>query len=117
MLMDLNVKQGLSLHLTISFLALVLFSCQSRPSELESALMLAGENRPELEKVLKKYAADPGDSLKYRSAVFLIENMPGYHGYEGSGISDYRGYFHALRASKSEPKAILDSITDIVRLF
>ncbi|MDR2968693.1 MAG: transglutaminase-like domain-containing protein, partial [Tannerellaceae bacterium] len=38
---------------------------------------MAGENRPELEKVLAYYSTSE-DSLKYRAACFLIENMP-YH--------------------------------------
>jgi len=45
--------------------------------EIEEALLLAGNNRGELEKVLKHYARNPGDSLKLRSAEFLIVNMPG----------------------------------------
>jgi hypothetical protein len=44
-------------------------------SDLELALALAGANRPELEKVLAHYSADAADSLKYRAACFLIENM------------------------------------------
>jgi len=116
--MILGFKLGISQKLTLSCLALVLFSrCGPRPSDLESALMLAGENRSELEKVLKKYAAHPGDSLKYRSAVFLIENMPGHHSYEGGGVSAYRDYFRALKASKSAPGTILDSMAKIYGPF
>jgi hypothetical protein len=55
----------------------LLFSCTSH-SALEQSLHLAGANRPELEKVLQRYKANPADSLKYRAACFLIENMP-YH--------------------------------------
>jgi len=117
-LMGLNFKPGLSLHLTVSCLALVLFSCcGSSPSDLEHALALAGENRGELEKVLKKYSSDPADSLKYRSAVFLIENMSIYHYHEGGSVSDYHNYYHALKKSKSEPKVILDSVTAIYGRF
>lgn len=45
---------------------------------LEAALSQAGENRVELEKVLHRYQSNPSDSLKYRAACFLIENMPSY---------------------------------------
>ena len=48
---------------------------------LEEALNMAGNNRIELEKVLKHYEHD---SLKLKAARFLIENMP-YH----IGINDY----------------------------
>ncbi|MDR1221457.1 MAG: hypothetical protein LBL07_01075, partial [Tannerella sp.] len=52
----------------VSFLLLV--ACNDIPTRLEQALVLAGENRSELEKVLVHYAADPSDSLKYRAACY-----------------------------------------------
>mgnify|MGYP001164469204 CR=1 FL=1 len=61
---------------------LFFLSCSGREknvpavSILEIALQQAGENRVELEKVLSRYQIDPADSLKYRAACFLIENMP-----------------------------------------
>ena len=55
---------------------LTFFSC-SNDSPLEQALIYAAFNRPELEKVLNHYKHD---SLKYRAACFLIENMPGKYG-------------------------------------
>ena len=63
----------------------LLYSCsQEKKKEtaivlpLEAALSQAGENRVELEKVLHRYQSNPSDSLKYRAACFLIENMPSY---------------------------------------
>jgi hypothetical protein len=38
---------------------------------------MAGDNRSELEQVLKHYNRHPADSLKLRAAEFLIINMPG----------------------------------------
>jgi len=63
-------------------LAGLFVSCEKRADYLEQALQFAGENRPELEKVLQRYSIDPEDSLKYEAAVFLIENMPGHHSYK-----------------------------------
>jgi hypothetical protein len=61
--------------------SLILFiSCTSpAPNRLSVALRFAGENRGELEKVLDHYQ---DDTLKYKSACFLIENMPHYYSYE-----------------------------------
>lgn len=60
------------------FSLMLLFSCiGKKQSELEQALLFAGDNRAELEKVLKRYSINPADSLKYKAACFLIENMPG----------------------------------------
>jgi hypothetical protein len=42
---------------------------------LGAALQSAKNNRKELEKVLRHYQKNPADSLKYKAACFLIENM------------------------------------------
>ncbi len=61
-----------------------LFSCSKTNEKLHFALQQAGKNRTELEKVLNHYK---NDSLKYQSAVFLIENMP-YYAYQESSKID-----------------------------
>jgi hypothetical protein len=43
--------------------------------ELNTALVVAGKNRPELEKLLEHYRLNEVDSLKLKVAIFLIENM------------------------------------------
>lgn len=74
--------------LFVSFLLICgLTSCHTN-SKLEWALSIAGENRTELEKVLKYYEKDT-DSLKLKAAVFLIENMPGHRSYTGDAIENY----------------------------
>ncbi len=59
-------------------LVLIVLLCSCCETALEQALRLAGDNRQELEYVLDHYARHPGDSLKWRAACFLIENMPGH---------------------------------------
>ena len=63
----------------ILFLAcfLGLFSCSRYPANIEAVLKQAGNNRGELEKVLKHYSRHSADSLKLHAATFLIVNMPG----------------------------------------
>lgn len=62
-------------------LGYLFYSCLSfEDRQLEYALIFAGDNRSELEKVLEHYASDPE---KLESARFLIRNMPRYYGYEG----------------------------------
>lgn len=65
-------------------------SCVSDPTPLEKALDSAGNNRTELEKVLKHYQ---NDSLKLRAAEFLIENMPFHYSYSGKELEKYHKYF------------------------
>jgi hypothetical protein len=66
------MKKILTLTLCVLF-----FSCSEKYTpEIENVLKQAGENRSQLEKVLKHYAQKPVDSLKLRAAEFLIMNMP-----------------------------------------
>lgn len=59
------------------------------PAEVEAALVLAGDHRAELEKVLHHYR-DGDDPLKFEAACFLIANMEG-HGYAEYGLFDADG--------------------------
>ena len=72
-------KKYLSVSIGTIFLLLsiLLFAyCQSKIAEkaFNQSLALSGNNRTELEKVLKHYKNDP---LKLKAAEFLIMNMPG----------------------------------------
>ncbi|TCC96559.1 discoidin domain-containing protein [Pedobacter hiemivivus] len=67
--------------LYFTLICLVSLSCSNkRDMPIEQALKLAGNNRPQLERVLDHYHKTK-DSLKYMAACFLIENMPS-HQYE-----------------------------------
>ena len=76
------------------FSFIFLYGCTS--SRLEEVLKQSGENRPELERVLEYYAACPADSLKYRAACFLIENMPGHGWYEGEELTRYHRWVDSV---------------------
>ncbi len=98
--------------ITLCTLYFSMLSCSGPDNRLEQALTLAGSNRPELEKVLRRYSS-PEDSLKYRAAVFLIENMPGYGYYEGPALDSFLEYYHLLRSvrlKKQSPDVAVDSI-------
>lgn len=63
--------------ISLCMILLLLFaSCESKSGgkAVNQALELAGNNRIELEEVLKHYKNDP---LKLKAAEFLIMNMPG----------------------------------------
>lgn len=79
-------------------------------NRLEYALQLAGNNRIEFEKVLSYYK---NDSLKYRAAVFLIENMPDYASEEwGTFRQGEKDTAFSLKTFKNRSKAIrvMDSL-------
>ncbi|MFI0429525.1 transglutaminase domain-containing protein [Mariniflexile sp. HMF6888] len=65
------MKKG---HLIIALLLLT--SCGKSSKKLNHALELSGNNKQELQKVLNHYSEREEDKLKYKAAVFLIENMP-----------------------------------------
>ena len=73
---------------------LICFSCGKKQNYLKDALQFAGENRTEMEKVLAHYRQNPADSLKYRAAVFLIENMPGHYSYKHQ--DNFQAYYDEL---------------------
>ena len=79
--------------LTSLFLAssIVFSGCghRSYPPDVAEALKAAGDNREELENVLKHYSAQ-GDTLKLQAAYFLIGNMEG-HGYVTYDMVDTSG--------------------------
>ncbi len=101
------------------FIFLLSVSCTPRVGRLEYSLRLSGDNRPELEKVLARYSS-PEDSLKYRAAVFLIENMPGHGYYEGEHLDRFKEYYPLLRSmrlKKQSPEMAVDSIRRIYGKF
>ena len=93
----------------VSFISLSLFSgCHNdRNTKLEEALRLSGENRGELEKVLTYFSQNPGDSLKLKSAIFLIENMPGHWGPDSSCIQTYKTRIDSMSRLSFEERQIL----------
>lgn len=70
-------------------ICLFILSCQGRSERLKAVLEYSGANRAELEKVLDHYSVDPADSLKLKSAIFLIEQMPGHYTFGGPFMEDY----------------------------
>lgn len=94
-------------------LCLGLYPCKNKDTQttLDIAMEKAGDNRQELEKVLRHYQQSPADSLKYKAACFLIENMPYYSYPVGKQLDNYKTYFNWLRHyRKKTPRQLSDSI-------
>ena len=101
-------------------------SCSDKKKEkpigsfLETALQQAGDNRAELEKVLNYYSVNASDSLKYKAACFLIENMPYYTYYKGKLLDQYLTYYSLLKDSQGKnikPQILADSINSMYGAF
>ncbi len=83
-------------------------------TSVEASLRSSGVNRKELEKVLHHYQKNPADSLKYKDACFLIENMPFYTYSYGEQLENYKSYYTWLKKSKGKtPQQVVDSIKKI----
>ena len=92
----------ISKYITLVFVLL----CAACNKNLDSALQLAGDNQAEVEKVLLHFKNDP-DPLKYKSAKFLIENMP----YNYSNVGDAAEYADsAFMVSSGYPIEQRDSV-------
>lgn len=71
-------------------LMISLLSCHKKHSaDLKEALLLAGENKTELQNVLDYYAKSESDSLKWKAACFLIEHMPVHYTYHGEAVDTF----------------------------
>lgn len=79
----------------ILFSFLFLASCNHYTQKTDSALNNAGNNRKELEKVLDFYKTNPADSLKYKAAIFLIENLP--YRFSKKSIPGYEKAFDSIK--------------------
>lgn len=70
-------------------------ACQSsKDRQLEQALSLAENNRPELEKVIRYYKTEHPDELKLKAACFLIANMPGHYSVSCEALNWYQEQIH-----------------------
>lgn len=104
---------------TIISILIISYSC-TKPSELTMALYLAGDNADELEKVLLHYSGNKNDSLKYKAAVFLIENMQGHYSVCGESLSKYYKALDSIQLSTedyNQVKSFYDSAFEDKDIF
>ena len=88
--------------------------CSRYPAGVEEALKVAGKNRAELEKVLKYYRQQPADSLKYRAACFLIENMPEHFYYRSEKIDTFKT---ANRLAERNQTGLPEALAELVKHY
>lgn len=114
--MNRNFKYTLVIVLVIMLIGIVIINSlrKENVTSLETVLQVAGENRQELEKVLHYYRINLADSLKYKAACFLIENIPFYTYSDGEQLENYKSYYTWLKKSKGKtPQQVVDSIKKI----
>ena len=88
------------------FVVVFLMTCNSSNSKrLEQALLFAGDNRGELEKVLTHYKNNPE---KLEAARFLICNMPRWYGYEGWQLDSIKPVLIQKNKGEIVPKEVIE---------
>ncbi|MDB5158860.1 MAG: hypothetical protein JWR50_3567, partial [Mucilaginibacter sp.] len=108
--MFLNKKPSPGLAIVTQIILIFgILSCNSynykADSLLEKALQDAGTNRVELEKVLNHYSSAK-DSLKLKSAIFLIKYMPGKYAKVFPEYDSYTPVFDTLAKLNEEYEKI-----------
>lgn len=91
--------------LLIALIVLLLVSCTH--DSIGPSLKDILSANPKLQLVLDKYK---DDTLKYKAAVFLIENLPYHYSYEGEPLNDYLKLFELHGKGTMYPDKVLDSI-------
>ena len=88
------------------FTVIFLMACNSSDSKrLEQALLFAGDNRGELEKVLNHYKNNPE---QLEAASFLIRNMPRWYGYEGGQLDSIKPVLMQKDKGEVVPKDVIE---------
>ncbi|MCX6327690.1 MAG: discoidin domain-containing protein [Bacteroidia bacterium] len=94
-LTNINIKQFSFILLQV----LLFCSCNHPPRDVRMILNMAGENRPELEKVIDHFK-ESGNKEKLKAAYFLIGNMVDKYGMDGNEIRKYDQIFEILDSLK-----------------
>ncbi len=96
-------------------LLLVLVGCEAKKSTLEDRfrqnMASAGKNRKELKKVIAHYQQNPRDSLKLKSAIFLIGNMENNIHFEGKWLDEYDKIFEHTAGQEDE---VIEKMNDSI---
>lgn len=90
-------------------IAVSVMSC-ARPGSVRYALRSAGDNRAELEAVLRHYRGKP-DRLK--AAEYLIAGLPAHRSYAGTEIERYYGIADGILSSELTPEEQRDSLLNV----
>jgi hypothetical protein len=108
-------KMRIRLLICIIGAMVVSVSCK-QPSRLERALMLAGNNRIEMEKALLLYSGtDSIQSLKQKAMEFLIANMPGKYYLSGRSIDEFHTFIDSVYQIKQDVYYDVQAIYDQFR--
>ena len=96
-------------------LLFIMVACSCYPEEVEQALQYAGNNREQLEDVLRHYGESPADSLKLKAAEFLIANMPWHYSFDEELLKSYYAKADPIVRSNLSREEKVDTLNIIAR--
>lgn len=82
-------------HLVFA-LILLLEACKSNDGKIGDVLKQSGDNRTELEAVIRHYSNNKNDSLKLKAVNFLITNMPNHYSYRDEKLDQFNKIFDLI---------------------
>ncbi|MDR6942945.1 hypothetical protein [Mucilaginibacter pocheonensis] len=89
-------------------------SCNYEPIEVTTTLSLSGDNRSEIEKVIKYFKGE-GNATKLKAAYYLIAKMKDQYHPSGTGVKNYDALFRKLVHTKEEDKKNYVKIWDSLK--
>lgn len=108
-------SKGVFFYMITTLCFLLLTGCQQTPSafspSVDLTLKIAGKNKSELQKVMAHYHR-PQNKLKFKAAVFLIENMADQYHYQGKAITGYQSVFQQMDSLLASGKGIFNHSWD-----
>ena len=111
-----NFKYTLVIAIGVILIGKVIINSSSKEiiTSLEMVLQTAEENKNELVKVLRHYQKNPADSLKYKAACFLVENIPFYTYSSGEQLENYKSYYAWLKVRQGKTaQQVSDSVKKV----
>lgn len=86
------------------FLSCIVFCSSHKNDDRLVAYPHATNNRHELEKVIEHFK-NSTDTLKYKAALFLIQNMPYNYSIYGDNMPEYETAYHAIARKSKESRS------------
>ena len=102
-----------------SITACLLFSmsCSRYGQDICEALRFAGDNRSELESVLRHYSEDKSDRLKHKAALYLVGNMTYHRSYPAEPYAEYCRTMDSISLTNMDNEAMIKAMEKISARF
>ncbi len=95
----------------------LMFSCSRYDKDVRNALLYAGDNRGELEKVIEHYSKNENDAQKLEAAFYLIGNMTWHRSYPAELYGRYCREVDSLFMLRDTSEMPVQALEDISKKY